>query len=136
MERMATRSCSGVEGVEEVGEGVLDEGAEFEEVQVALAELVDGVKVSAGAFEWEFVTFWVIFGIDVWHQSFYIVTQKGHLKMLGVVQELHQGSVILSSIEGRNISYLSHSCTEPEKGTKATLERSWLVAQQLELEHI
>ena len=51
MEKMATRSCSGVEGVEEVGEGVLDEGAEFEEVQVALAELVDGVKVSAGAFE-------------------------------------------------------------------------------------
>ena len=55
---------------------------------------------------------------------FYKVTQKGHLEMLGVVQELHQGSVILSSIEGRNISYLSHSCTEPEKGGKATLERS------------
>ena len=29
--------------------------------------------------EWEFVTFLVIFGIDVWHQSFYIVTQNGHL---------------------------------------------------------
>ena len=57
---MATRSCSGVEGVEEVEEGVLDEGAEFE-----VAELVDGVKASAGGFEREFVTSSVIFGIDV-----------------------------------------------------------------------
>ena len=40
---MATRSSSGVEGVEEVEEGVLDEGAEIEVV-----ELVDGVKASAG----------------------------------------------------------------------------------------
>ena len=136
MERMATRSYSGVEGVEEVGEGVLDEGAEFEEVQVALAELVDGVRASAGGFEWEFVTFLLIF----WHRcmkpSFYKVSQKGHLEMLGVVQELYQGSKVLSSIEGRTISYLTHSCTEPEKGAKATLERSCLVAQQLELKHI
>ena len=66
MEKMATRSSSGVEGVEEVEEGVLEDGAEFEEVQVALAELVDGVEASAGDFvECEFVTFWVIFGIDV-----------------------------------------------------------------------
>ena len=56
--------------------------------------------------------------------------------MLGVVQELYQGSKVLSSIEGRTISYLTHSCTEPEKGAKATLERSCLVAQQLELKHI
>ena len=63
---MATSSFLGVEGVEEVEEGFLEDGAEFEEVQVALAELVDGVKASAGGFvEWEFVTFWVIFGIDV-----------------------------------------------------------------------
>ena len=68
-----------------------------------------------------------IFG-DCWHRcmtpSFYKVSQKGHLEMLGVVQELYQGSKVLSSIEGRTISYLTHSCTEPEKGAKATLERS------------
>ena len=63
---MATSSFLGVEGVEEAEEGVLEDGAEFEEVQVALAELVDGVEASAGDFvECEFVTFWVIFGIDV-----------------------------------------------------------------------
>ena len=64
MEKMATSSFLGVEGVEEAEEGVLEDGAEFEEVQVALAELVDGVKPSAGG-KWEFVTFLVIFGIDV-----------------------------------------------------------------------
>ena len=48
------------EAGEEVEEGVLDEGAEFEVV-----ELVDGVKASAGGFEREFVTSSVIFGIDV-----------------------------------------------------------------------
>ena len=79
MEKMATSLFLGVEGVEEAEEGVLEDGAEFEEVQVALAEVVDVVKPSAGGFKWEFVTFLVIFGIDVWHQSFYIVTQKGHL---------------------------------------------------------
>ena len=47
---MATSLFLGVEGVEEVGEGVLEDGAEFEEVQVALAELVDGVEASAGGF--------------------------------------------------------------------------------------
>ena len=50
MEKLATWSSSGVEGVEEVEEGVLEDGAEFEEVQVALAELVDGVEASAGGF--------------------------------------------------------------------------------------
>ena len=47
---MATSSFLGVEGVEEAEEGVLEDGAEFEEVQVALAELVDGVEASAGGF--------------------------------------------------------------------------------------
>ena len=50
MEKLATWSSSGVEGVEVVEEGVLEDGAEFEEVQVALAELVDGVEASAGDF--------------------------------------------------------------------------------------
>ena len=50
MEKLATWSSSGVEGVEEAEEGVEDDGVEFEEVQVALAELVDGVEVSAGGF--------------------------------------------------------------------------------------
>ena len=50
MEKIATSSFLGVEGVEEVGEGVLEDGAEFEEVQVALAELVDGVEASPGGF--------------------------------------------------------------------------------------
>ena len=36
--------------MEEAEEGVLEDGAEFEEVQVALAELVDGVEASAGGF--------------------------------------------------------------------------------------
>ena len=50
MEKLATWSSSGVEEGEEAEEGVLEDGAEFEEVQVALAELVDGVKPSAGGF--------------------------------------------------------------------------------------
>ena len=50
MEKMANSSFLGVEGVEEAEEGVLDDGAEFEEVQVALAELVDRVEASAGGF--------------------------------------------------------------------------------------
>ena len=50
MEKLATWSSSGVEGVEEAEEGVLEDGAEFEEVQVALAELVDGVEASTGGF--------------------------------------------------------------------------------------
>ena len=50
MEKMANSSFLGVEGVEEAEEGVLEDGAEFEEVQVALAELVDGVEASAGGF--------------------------------------------------------------------------------------
>ena len=50
MEKLATWSSSGVEGVEGVEEGVLDDGVEFEEVQVVLAELVDGVEASPGGF--------------------------------------------------------------------------------------
>ena len=46
--------------MEEVEEGVLDDGAEFEVV-----ELVDGVKASAGGVEGEIVTFSVIFGKDL-----------------------------------------------------------------------
>ena len=46
--------------MEEVEEGVLEDGAEFEEVQVALAELVDGVEASAGGFmlSGSLVNFW------------------------------------------------------------------------------